>query len=371
MSVKVSYSKQFVFGILLILVILVVIEGLVRIYLYEQPTCYITSSDSYENVDPDLKRQMCQDYSSVIFNPYPIPYLKPDQNFKTIHIDSDGFRGPEITKQKPENTYRIFVIGGSTVFGWGATSDESSIPGYLQEDFNKANLNFKVQVVNTGVPAALSLEEVEYVKNKLLDYHPDMLIVFEGFNDVAADENALKEEYGGFLSKSLTTYEKFFTFYKTPLIVYGTFNSITKIFFYKNLMINQHLGDNYVKVKTSHWKDRWKEICELGKKEGFDTLITVEPFLGVGNKTLTKYEYNNLIKMINPFWLSHYSKYVDALDELNNTCTKTADLRGVFDQTSGPIYLDFVHKNDKGNKIVADKLFELSLPIIKQKESLR
>ena len=44
-----------------------------------------------------------------------------------------GFRGTEFSEIKPSDTYRIFMIGGSTMFGAGATSDETTIPGYLQQ----------------------------------------------------------------------------------------------------------------------------------------------------------------------------------------------------------------------------------------------
>lgn len=45
------------------------------------------------------------------------PFLQNTLNIKDndLHINSHGFRADEITKAKPEGTYRIFVVGGSTV----------------------------------------------------------------------------------------------------------------------------------------------------------------------------------------------------------------------------------------------------------------
>ena len=50
----------------------------------------------------------------------------------TISINSLGFRGDEFSKIKPDRTYRIFMVGSSPMFGYGATSDETTIPGFMQ-----------------------------------------------------------------------------------------------------------------------------------------------------------------------------------------------------------------------------------------------
>jgi len=49
-----------------------------------------------------------------------------------ININSLGFRGDEFSKIKPDRTYRIFMVGSSPMFGYGATSDETTIPGFMQ-----------------------------------------------------------------------------------------------------------------------------------------------------------------------------------------------------------------------------------------------
>jgi len=47
MSVQVSYKKQFVLGIFFLLVILVVIEGIVRIYENFNPGCKFIDTDVF------------------------------------------------------------------------------------------------------------------------------------------------------------------------------------------------------------------------------------------------------------------------------------------------------------------------------------
>ena len=54
----------------------------------------------------------------------------------------------------------------------------------------------------------------------------------------------------------------------------------------------------------------------------------------------------------------------NSLNELNDKCEKTADLRNVFDDIKEPIYFDYIHVSDKGHEIIAKRLLELSIPIV-------
>ena len=66
----------------------------------------------------------------------------------TISINSLGFRGDEFSKIKPDRTYRIFMVGSSPMFGYGATSDETTIPGFMQKFLNRTDFGFDVEVIN-------------------------------------------------------------------------------------------------------------------------------------------------------------------------------------------------------------------------------
>ena len=59
MSVQVSYKKQFIFGILLLVIILLVIEGFANIWWYEIKTCAFENNELFENMDDKTKKQLC------------------------------------------------------------------------------------------------------------------------------------------------------------------------------------------------------------------------------------------------------------------------------------------------------------------------
>ena len=85
-----------------------------------------------------------------------------------ININSLGFRGNEFFKIKPDMTYRIFMLGGSPMFGYGASSDETTIPGYMQEFLNEEDFGFDIEVINSGIQAADSSKELKLLKQYFL-----------------------------------------------------------------------------------------------------------------------------------------------------------------------------------------------------------
>ena len=231
-----------------------------------------------------------------------------------ININSLGFRGDEFSKIKPDETYRIFMLGGSPMFGYGATSDETTIPGFTQKIFDEKDFGFDIEVINSGSQAADSNKELKLVKERLIQFSPDLIIIYDGWNDLR-------------------------------------FN-----------------------VSPNELKENWNAICEIGKKNNFDVIISLQPIAGFGDKTLTKQE-SEWVKAGKSYSkkpliesLSAYQGYAKNLSEIN-TCTKTIDLRNVFDNESETIYSDQGHVYDKGNTIVAKSLYNVIFPIIlKNKE---
>ena len=110
-----------------------------------------------------------------------------DSKVDTININSLGFRGDEFSKIKPDRTYRIFVVGSSPVFGYGATSDETTISGFIQEFLNGKDFGFDIEVINSGIQAVSSDTELELVKRKLITFSPDLIIIYDGWNDLRSN----------------------------------------------------------------------------------------------------------------------------------------------------------------------------------------
>jgi len=359
LSVEVSYKKQFLLGVLLLFVIIIAIEGIVRTYDYFNPNCMFISSEVFQDVDFELKRAICHANDDIKWSDQPFLHLLPNQHLSTVNINSDGFRGPEIIKEKSENVYRIFVVGGSTTFGVGATSDLTTIPGFLQKKFDDANLNFKIEVINAGIPKAYSFTETYYIKNTLLEYDPDLFIIYDGWNDIGRPYHVFNDAVDYELNDKILRMILKNDIYKTGKVVLKN---------YFNWRANEPMifDSTDIDKKVEAWRNNWSEICKTDYGNRFDVIIALQPLVGTGNKALTEEEQSHYKHADHSHALQHYEKYANVLNELGSVCTETIDMRGIFDDKTITMYFDSGHTSDEGNSIIAKVMYDISKPIIEK-----
>jgi len=309
---------------MLLITVLAVVEVFANIWLYNVYSCEFETNEIFKNTDAKANRKLCLE--SLGYEVWALGDGKQDFKNENItivegttwsHLDNSliylnkyEFRGPEITKEKPENTYRIFAIGASTTFGAGVF-DTQTYPFYLQLLYDEIDLDFDIEVINAGWPGKWSVIESNNIKKKYIGFDPDLYIVYNGAGEV-----------------------------------------------YRSMREDDPM------VTPTHWKERWIDICELGKKYDFETIITLQPLVGQGNKSLTTQEENAYKRIDRKGGFDNYPEYADQLKEINNHCSLTADLRGLFDNFKEPIFYDYMHTGYRGNQIIAEKMFQLSLPII-------
>ena len=53
----------------------------------------------------------------------------------------------------------------------------------LQKKFDESTLDFNVEVINAGIGRGDSATESYYIKTKLVNFDPDMFIIYDGWND--------------------------------------------------------------------------------------------------------------------------------------------------------------------------------------------
>jgi len=319
MPVRVSYKKQFAVMTMLLLTFLIVIELGVNVWLYSIYRCDFEEREVFKNFDEETKRKMCLENIGLDFTKQSISATQGTGhnaiggiNEAIVSINNQDLRGEEYSIKKPDKTFRIFVIGGSTIFGSGVL-DNQTVPYYLQQEFDKEDFVINVEVINGGWIGWWSYKETQLIKDKLMLQKPDLFIVYDGWNE-----------------------------------------------------LNQQVKGQS-KATPTLWMERWKEICELGKSNGFETIVTLQPWLYYGEKLLTEQEQQILKNQKWEKMAEPYPLYIQQLDGLKNYCAGTYDLRNIFDNFQGPIYYDVVHVGPEGNKITAKKFYQISLPIIFEK----
>ncbi len=97
-----------------------------------------------------------------------------------------GFRGADIDSKKPENEYRIFLIGGSTA-ECSILDDKDSLDAVVQSALQQMiGDNLSVRVYNAGISGDRSDDHVAMLSQRIIHLEPDFIVVFSGINDLRA-----------------------------------------------------------------------------------------------------------------------------------------------------------------------------------------
>ncbi len=111
------------------------------------------------------------------------PYAQAEFDSFRVEINSLGFRGPEIDKEKPDGTYRILALGDSVTFGMGV-NDEVTYVRRLEKELNRQIQGQRFEVVNTGHIMYDTVQELAVLEREALALSPDLVILTYVVNDV-------------------------------------------------------------------------------------------------------------------------------------------------------------------------------------------
>lgn len=112
---------------------------------------------------------------------YPTPNYVNDKN----RHNSYGYRSKDISIPKPPGQFRIFCLGGSTVYTDNGSGGDyrKSWPDLLEKYLQEKGFG-NVQVINSGADGWSSWESLIDLELKILDLEPDMIIIYHGINDI-------------------------------------------------------------------------------------------------------------------------------------------------------------------------------------------
>jgi len=271
----------------------------------EKQKSFCSSNDNLVEIDIYIKNRLCSDFFKTEYD-----NISEFPSAGKANINSDGFRGTEFTSHDSSNAVRIFLVGSSTIYG-SSNNDVKTISFQLQENYDQSS-STNVQVINAGISAfGDSIKQTNLIKEKIVNFSPDLIIIHDGINDM--------------VKESPNSYED--------------------------------------------WYLRWSEICMLGNEKNFKTIMTLQPFVGTGYKILTDNEIRIYEESALDTKLKKYENFIMKLNELKEYCTLVVDTSHAFDKISNDVFTDSYHFGDRGSKILADKFFEISLPIIKSIEA--
>jgi len=117
---------------------------------------------------------------------YPESELSGMGQMARFTTNNMGFRGPEIIRPKPENEYRVFMVGGSTT-ECVYLDDTLAVSSVLQDYLNRhLPDSLDVKVYNAGKSGDCSYDHLAMISQRIVHLQPDMIILFCGINDLTA-----------------------------------------------------------------------------------------------------------------------------------------------------------------------------------------
>ena len=299
----------------------------------------------------------------MIWEPYLHYRFKPMQGkYNTIY--ANGQRKTSNPSLKDSATaLKIFCFGGSTMYSSGAR-DEHTIPSELAQLIHENFPDQNVEVTNFGCHGYTRATEniqlqQELVKNNI----PDIVIFYDGVNEVisghqnnaaGAPTNAYnrRKEF-----KIAHSYKK-----RIKLMIYSS----NLYRFVTTMQRKIFSGQTYIKLSArpdslaTDIADNFIGLVKVSKslenEYGFKVYNFMQPHI-YSKKTLSEAEkiyHQDQLYYENLYTLAYEHVRQDSL-MINDTTF--VDISNIFDDIEKTIYLDFCHKGEYGNQLVAAAMF--------------
>lgn len=281
--------------------------------------------------------------------------FKHAKNFKGIDgygckvsTNASGFRDLDYVIPKPNDVYRIVVLGDSVTFGVGINLKDT-YPKQLQQLLNQDSKT-DFEVINTGVRGYNTYQQVQLLKEDALIYDPDMIIV--GF--VLNDAEPFSAQ-SGMIDPKHQTLIKIKNFFKQHTYSYA--------FLRKRLELLRHKCD--VKAYQEQYLDQFKP----GHKGWEECYQAIEELA----KICAKYNIK-LVTVIIPRveYFKQKPPYMDVYERVYNAWQKNnATVYNAYEAFEGkdPAEMkvfpsDTFHYNKEGNKILAEYIYEKEFKVV-------
>lgn len=342
--------------------------------------------------------------------------LEESQESKYWQINQQGFRDREpVLPSKPKQEIRIFVIGGSTAFGYGSSSNETTIgerlearlqqrvgqqkdlPQFYQPDVlpidpeqRQAALakpakikSGQYRVVNAAVPGYASGNELAQLALQILNYNPDVVIVLDGYADLmlAGSEKAVDipqlEEY---LDNEFAYFRAYVSRLLEPIennsyLVQSIQNRLldpenpqNTDFYLKDEpedLVN-YLPENEEELaqRVNRYYNNHQQILKLCAAAQIPVIFATQPEItGQDPSRLTEKEGSVTTQLGREYIQTvknAYPEFIAANQKLANTFpynVRAVDSYNLSDKYPSPSFIDPTHLTDEANQQVAEQLY--------------
>jgi lysophospholipase L1-like esterase len=334
------------------------------------------------------------------------PYFRGTQG---AQHDAQGFRrDQDVSVEKPPNTVRIFLVGGSAAYGdtggypeidsnYSRLYNNQLIDYQLEKRLNAAFPTRHWEVINAATMEYRLHQQLALIESVLLRYHPDCIVFMDGYNDLVSLSTA-SSNYDAYSS---TPHQNEFNLLANPGSA-GSFLFFTTTWLKANsalfLSLSEHLQARTNKAQHKSLAERGEfanpvRLSDLSLEEqsqfatsraqvsqyihvvsqihgildldGVRAVFLLQPILILTHKPLTDSErrmFSYNLRLDGPLLAYDFEQLYPQIATEMEAAAKSQgfsflNLTDVFDQTSQQTFSDYCHLTSEGNRVIAERVF--------------
>jgi lysophospholipase L1-like esterase len=324
--------------------------------------------------------------------------------------DAQGFRrDSDVSVEKSPDTVRIFLVGGSAAYGDSGGYPEIESRRYylynnqlidyvLQEKLNAAFPSKRWEVINAATMEYRLHQELALIESVLLRYHPDYVILMDGYNDVLGLSSAGRQydayaatphldEFNLLANPGSGKSALFFaaTWLKANSDLFRTLadhlqrrstlarrgNRRAQPEFAVPVLRSELNAEEQAQFDVSEtevgeYTHTARQIHRILDLDGIRALFMLQPVTILSHKPLTESEQRiraHTLKMYGPALAYTFEQLYPRMASQMQLAAQQdgfafVDLTSVFDTTSKQTFSDYCHLTPEGHKVIAERVFE-------------
>ena len=293
---------------------------------------------------------------------------KPDTSLPTLRTNQLGFRDEPLAPRQAGEV-RVLVLGGSTSWGLGASSNDATVRGALQRLLNQRG-GHSYRVMSGAFLGYSARQEMTVLTEFLDDFDPDIVVSLTGHNDVMT----IMHDTGGVLQRwESRTLEDAVTNQLKPMDtltalrkVGGSLGLWRLVVYVKESMPPRRgtgtgAGVAYDPARSQRLAARVAEFhrinAEFAARKGRRYVIAVQPDLYSTRKPLppeeaaTRERFTAISRNVESVYPQYRADLTRTLAALPGVTV--VDLGDRFDAVTEPLFIDDCHLVDRGYELIA------------------
>ena len=342
--------------------------------------------------------------------------LVDNQENQYWQINAQGFRDREpVPVTKPQGEVRIFLLGNSTAFGYGSSSNATTISAQLEQRLAKRLQQQKAspqlykpdlipsdpearqksakkpakikpgnyRVINAAVPGYASGNELAQVALEILKYQPDLIIVLDGYVDLMLPSQQEAVEIARVPQNNVNRSERRdrFNRFIAPVkdrsylvqVVQERWSDSRKTSNKQNLVLDERLfnlveqlpgGEEELQKRVARYIDHQRQILNHSAAAKIPLIVAIQPEITGRNATQLADSEGEIATQLGRSYImqvrNSYPAFIEATQQLAKAFPKNIkalDLYRLTDKYPSPSFIDPIHLNEAANEKVAEQLY--------------